>query len=156
VKRIPTLFLLLSIATHARAGADWGSTLRWDSPETNFILFVGDDLSRGYVYTNSSAWLPLESLEYGTNKIRVASRRVIGETNAVISDLSNPVTITRLPAPTLRINVELLGSTNLSAWTAVTNFSLNVSKDQPQGFYRATTSIEPEPDTITVQPPAPQ
>jgi hypothetical protein len=82
--------------------------------------------------------LTLSKLFPGTNYVAVQAYQV--STNAAqVSDWSNEITITRRPAPVLKLQVIINASTNLIMWEQVgpTNNNYLASLPDPQTFYHA-------------------
>jgi hypothetical protein len=73
-----------------------------------------------------------------------------------VSDWSNEVTITRRPAPALKIQVILNASTNLIMWERVqptNNFYVADSPESPQTFYHARLIPVPMTPGVTLEIP---
>lgn len=141
--RLPLIIAAAAAAFLLPPGSAAAQDVRlvWDAAgTTEYRVFAGTS-SRTYTtnwtaLTNSFE-LPLAALPAGTNYVAVASVAVTAGTNALLSDYSEEVTIVRLPAPVLRINVELPASTNLTAWLDSGNVARAiVSADGNIQFFR--------------------
>jgi hypothetical protein len=136
--------------------------LAWNSGSPQFRLWIGTNsgsYQRSFTYTTTNAWLAPGQLFYGTNFAAVTAFITDG-TNATISDYSGEIRIVRIapPAPLeIVITNPLLCSTNLAAWTVISNeFRLAITPEKPAGFYRANPgaqiAIKRIADTVAIQP----
>lgn len=158
-KLLTTLCALCALCGSTSAQVSNSVQVAWETPLTDatHIVFIGTNsgqYQRSYTFTNTAAWISLDMLERGTNYIAVASRRVT-ETNAEISELSNEVIVTRRAGPGVRLVIGALSSTNLSAWTPLTNFTIAINATRPAEFFRPAIEMLPAEPDIAEQLPAP-
>jgi len=168
------VFALAEVAVPVvNLGLDQTVSLEWNSsPDSNVTHYVySGTVSRTYTNrwpptTGTNIALSLSELAPGTNFLAVAAAWIFTETNAVFSDFSNEITITRLPPPVLKLRVTVDGSTNLTAWVSAVGETFGLaSADRNFQFFRpgntfiqvaGITGVDPEPVESEVLPPEPE
>ncbi|MBC8095032.1 MAG: hypothetical protein H7Y43_04395 [Akkermansiaceae bacterium] len=146
--RLALIFFLLGVGLGPAAlRADWQST-----NEMFVLKAVSNGQTNQFTYTNRLAWLTPEVLFYGTNRVTVQASQLLSSTNAIVSDPSAPVFVTREPSPGVRLIFGIHSSTNLVDWQPYTNFVLLIAADQPAAFFRPALEMQVEPEVITLIP----